>query len=205
MSAIGTLPPQYDPDAVAKAGTHLRGRIFGVGLSIAWALVFLVLGSCLFFGVEILTAVWITIVSFASVVTLSFFAELIVEPSLEKVAQEREVARIEREREETPSAGGVMTTRLALTGGAADSHPNAAPGRPGAAGIVGAPAPAGRRLDVTLPEEQAGPPRVASGAVGGPGARAAAETAAQPEGFQDLASLLKEAAEPSPVPVRQRQ
>jgi len=209
-AAVGTLPPEYDPDAVAKAGTHLRGRIFGVGLSIAWALVFLVLGACLFFGVEVLTAVWITIVSFATVVTLSFFAELIVEPSLEKVAQEREEARIEREREETPRAGGVMTSRLALTGGAEDAQLNAALARPG----VGGAAPAGRRLDVTLPEEQAGPPRAASGAVGGPGARAASSaapaqaappaSAAQPEGFQDLASLLKEAAQPSPVPIRQR-
>jgi hypothetical protein len=103
-----------------------------------------------------------------------------------------------------------MSARLALTGGAEDTHPNVAAGRPA---VVGG-APTGRRLDVTLPEEQAGapPPRAASGAVGGPGRASAASTsaapppaAAQQEGFQDLASLLNEAAQPSPVPVRQRQ
>ncbi|HEU5317057.1 MAG TPA: hypothetical protein VFX49_13190, partial [Chloroflexota bacterium] len=79
-----------------------------------------------------------------------------------------------------------MAARVALTSGPAETHPNAAH--------------KGRRLDVTLPEEHtAPPPRASSGAVGAPAAASAGG-----EGFQDLASLLKEAAQPSPVPVRQR-
>jgi hypothetical protein len=157
-----------------------------------------------------LTAVWITIISFAVVVVLSFFAEVIIEPALEDVAKQREAERIERAREQMPSAGGLMPTRIALTSGPADSHPNVAHARPtgssgmvGSSGIVGGGAAAakGRRLDVTLPEEHtAPPPRAASGAVGAPAAAASQGG----EGFQDLASLLKEAAQPSPVPVRQR-
>lgn len=205
--SMTTLPPEYDPQAVEKAGTHLRGQIFGIGLSISWAMVFFVLGGSLFFGVELITAIIATMVTFGILVVISFFAELIIEPSLEQIAKDREAARIAHEREEMPGAGGIMAGRLALIGGADETHPNVVNARPGGqlGGRGGVDGQKGRRLDVTLPEEHtAPPPRAASGTVGGPRAQPSPQPQ-KTEEFQDLASLLKEAAQPSPVTVRQRQ
>lgn len=212
MSLIAGNPPHADTaeQAVANAGAHLKGRIFAAGASLALSLAFLVGGFSLALGQDELVAVTLAMGSFLVVTIISFVGELLVEPSLERVAQEREVRRIEEERESIPSAGGLLASRQGLTGGTSAVHPGLAHGRPpegvagvaGVAGVVGG--PKGRRLDVTLPEERSSTASATTGAVGGR-TSPATPSAASDDGFQDLASLLQEAAQPSPVPVRQRQ
>jgi hypothetical protein len=219
----GTLPDEYDVDS-SQAGAHLRGQIFRTGVSLGFALSFLVGGFSLAYGVEEFIAVVIALSSFGTIVVLSFFAEVIVEPSLERVAQEREEERMEHERETMPTTGGVMTASLALTGGSRPSKGMAGTLPPLAGGGVvaghgGHAGTKGRALDITLPEEHAAPPpRAAAGMVGGARPAAPARAAAPaapaggtggdsgqaPEESGDLASLLREAAQPSPVAVRAR-
>jgi hypothetical protein len=228
--APSTLPEEYDVDP-SQAGAHLRGQIFRTGVSLGFALSFLIGGFTLAYGIEELTAVVIALSSFGFIVVLSFFAEVIVEPSLERVATEREEERMERERDIMPTAGGVMTASLSLTGGSRPSNGMAATLPPLAGGgIAGHGSTKGHALDITLPEENAAPPpRAAAGMVGGsrPPARPTAAVAAplaarsvgaaarggagtagvggqSPEASQDLASLLREASQPSPVAVRSR-
>src|SRR5688500_11247198 len=180
VGGAGTAGLGTPEESVANAGAHLKGRIFAVGARLALSLAFLIGGFSLAVGQDELVAASLAMGSFLVVTVIAFFAEVIVEPPLERVAQEREEKRIEAERESIPSAGGLLSSRRALTGSADPTHPNVAHARdydftPAAAGIVGA--PKGRRLDITLPEERT-PGKAAPNAE---------------EGFTDLASLLQEA------------
>lgn len=259
-AAGGTVPPTVasGEDVAVDPAAALRGQIFGVGASLSLALSFLVGGFSLMMGVEELTAVFAAMGTCLVVVVLSFFAELILGPSLERIAIQREEERKEREREEMPSAGGLLFSGGLLTGGAMAGHSgtngvsvargaNGTSFVPAAGGVVGR--MKGRALDITLPEESTVAPtspsagNVAGGTVSpptragvpasvstrpatAPGApriqsTAPATAAAVPTGsaaaspgasvsaagdgeFQDLAALLREASQPSPVPARAR-
>lgn len=190
--------------------TSLRGQIYRAGISIAVSVAFLVGGFSLAFGVEELTAVGFAMTCFLVIGVAGWVADLVVGPSLEQVAQQRAEERAARERELAPAAGGVLPAALVLSGGAAPPAGDALGvsgsaggrtsgavigGRPPATGAV-AGALRGRSLDVTLPEE----------GVASPGRGGAIPPVASPvapaEEFQDLASLLRESAQPPPVPVR---
>src|SRR5688500_14509541 len=175
--------PETAEEAVANAGAHLKGRIFAAGASLALSLAFLVGGFSLAFGQDELVAATLAMGSFLVVTVLAFFGEVIVEPSLERVAQEREERRIQEEAESLPSAGGLLGSRLILSGGADPEHLNVQNARlpeslSGAvSGAIGP--PKGRRLDITLPEEHhsgtigAPPPRASTASpAGGPGGAA---------------------------------
>jgi hypothetical protein len=190
-AARAALPA--DEAASPEPSTYLRGQIFRVGASLASAISFLVGGFSMAIGVDELTAVVMAMSSCLVIVVLSFFAELILEPSLERVAVQREEDRKEREREQMPLAGGLMASGVTLTGGLIAA--------PAGANSMGAALPPlmsggaagrakGRTLDITLPEETA---------------VALEPRATSEEDFQDLASLLREAVHPSPAPVRVRQ
>src|SRR5687768_7200914 len=144
-------------ESVANAGAHLKGRIFAAGASLALSLAFLIGGFSLAFGQDELVAATLAMGSFLVITVLAFFGEVIVEPSLERVAQEREERRIQEEAESLPSAGGLLGSRLVLTGGADADHPNVQNARlpETVSGTIGA--PKGRRLDITLPEEHHSP------------------------------------------------
>ena len=207
---------------------NTRGQLFAGGLVFAFASAFLVGGLAMAIGVDVLVAATYGLTSFFVVGLIGWTAELLLGPSLEQVALEREGGRAAAERVGMPAGGAAVAIPPALAGG--DNAPLVIPptfylpppgGRPALMGGLPGPLYAtmapqrangvaggakGARLDVTLPAESIVPPPMAAYAP--PSAPPSAPPAAIPmalpapapdDEFQDLASLLREVPSRAPA------
>jgi hypothetical protein len=220
-NAVGT-PSRDTPPS-------LRGQIYRTGITLSIACAFLIGGFALTFGVEELTAVGMAMTTFFVVGTSAWVADLVISPALERVAQQRLDEQLAQERDIAPA--GVVSSVVHLPGGAFTGPGAALKGRAlditlpeeGVPDAAPVPASAGSS---TVPRRTAGvvssagsssAPASPPASVLGPALESASVTPASSasgvaeigvvpdvDDFRDLASLLREAAEPVPAAARSR-